>query len=260
MELTDRAIDDDQDLKQILSWLKNAPPGRVYAKTKGNWGEWMKLGAIHLYDLLPTEQFATVMPWQMLSLNAPLLWQLDIPSPEICQLFNIRYVIAPPVLKLPAAYREILNTSRYKLYETDSGGYMQFGQIARVKQLGSSQELFRTNREWLESDEPAKGQFTAFRTTDGISERDLVAPQSNRSSGASPAASITDEVVTPDLLSARVTTDSQSVLILKVTYHPNWHVTVDGVDQPAFMVSPSFIGVRMEQGHHEIRAEYRSSR
>ncbi|HXW83359.1 MAG TPA: hypothetical protein VEJ86_03070, partial [Candidatus Binataceae bacterium] len=36
-------------------------------------------------------------------------------------------------------------------------------------------------------------------------------------------------------------------------------VTVDGQPQPTFMVSPSFIGVEVPVGVHQVRAEYRSS-
>src|SRR5262249_26533638 len=49
-----------------------------------------------------------------------------------------------------------------------------------------------------------------------------------------------------------------STLVLKVTYHPNWRVTVDGRVATAFMVSPSFIGVSLPAGSHQVRAEYRS--
>ena len=50
-----------------------------------------------------------------------------------------------------------------------------------------------------------------------------------------------------------------STLVLEVTYHPNWRVTVDGADVPTFTVSPSFVGVAMLPGRHEVRVEYRSA-
>ena len=253
MEATDEALRDDPDLPQILSRLRTALPGRVYAGTRGNWGQWMKIGAIHLYDVLPIEEFETVMPWQLLSLNAPLLWELNVPSLEICRLFNIRYVIAPPNVKLPDWYRNVLATSRYNLYEVDSGGYMQLGQVVRTAPMGSSEDLFRTNSEWLASDGPAKGRFTAYLTKRGRMD---ASPDKKLPPPASPLGVIAEEIATPDSLSAEVTANSSAVLILKITYHPNWHLTIDGHEQRIFMVSPSFIGTRLTPGHHEIRAEY----
>jgi len=50
-----------------------------------------------------------------------------------------------------------------------------------------------------------------------------------------------------------------ATLVLSITYHPNWHVTSDGVAIPTFMVSPSVIGVSLSPGTHTVVAEYRST-
>ena len=261
MKMSAQALRDDRDLPKVMSALKEASPGRVYAGTRGNWGTWMAVGNVYLYDLLPIERFATVMPWQTLSLNAPLMWQLNIPSAKLCRLFNIRYVVAPPTLRTPSSYRPLVTTSHYNLYEVDSGGYMQLGQIARVLPMASNSDLYARNRDWIASQEPAEGRFIAFRPAGDQSDGDLEAA-ANPSFSAEDAPQlglIQDEVVTPDSLSAQVTASSSTLLILKVTYHPNWHVTVDGREQHAFMVSPSFIGSLIAPGRHQVKAEYRSS-
>jgi hypothetical protein len=260
MAPTDLAVHDDQDLSVVESWLHHAAPGRVYAGTRGNWGNWMRIGSVHLYDLLPMEQFATVMPWQTLSLNAPLLWQLNIPPAEICRLFNIRYVVAPPEVPLGDFYHRALAAGRYNIYEVDSGGYMQLGQIVWTHPMESSEGLFKFNQKWIRSSDPGQGRFIAFTSTDS-SQPDFskLLDPSFHSAVSSQLGSIVNEVVTPDSFGADVTASSLAVLILKVTYHPNWHVTVDGREQPTFMVSPSFIGTMIEPGRHKIIAEYRSS-
>jgi hypothetical protein len=259
MESSAQALRDDDELPQIMSALKKAPPGRVYAGTRGNWGTWMRIGGAHFYDLLPVAQFATVMPWQTLSLNSPLLWRLSTPSLEICRLFNIRYVVAPAKLRLPDWYHPIVTTSDYVLCEVDSGGYAQLGRIARIMPMGSSQKLFNQNDEWVRSGEPAQGKFNAFLHPDETSVLDEVKLLSSNSTNDASLGTVEDEVITPDSLSARVTASSPAAVIFKTTYHPNWHVTVDGHEQRAFMVSPSFIGTAIEPGHHEVKAEYRSS-
>ena len=261
LALTDQALHEDPDLPQIFSWLKKAPPGRVYAGTRGNWGQWMDVGRLHLYDLLPYEQIPSVMPWQTLSLNAPLLWQLNIPTLELCRLFNIRYVIAPAALNLPSFYHRVLETSRFVVYEVDSGGYVQLGQVAEIRPMPSDYELFRYNTGWIDSSSPEQGKFTAFVTRGQESSKlRLLLLQSSVSGQTGSLGQIADEVVTPDALSANVIAHSSAVLVMKMTYHPNWHVTVDGREQHTFMLSPSYIGIRVEPGRHQVRAEYRSSR
>jgi hypothetical protein len=260
IESTYDAVQADSDLQQVLAELKGLPPGRVYAGTRGNWGNWMGVGKIHVYDLLPIEQLTTVMPWQTLSLNAPLLWQLNVPDQELCRLFNIHYVIAPPELRVPDFYRPKLSTSQYILYEIQSDGYAQLGRIVKVGRLRSSEDLFRLNHEWMAGSDPAEGRFIAFRTGDDADHelKDLADP-SYHGVDAHPLGTISDAAVTPDSLIMQVTNDAEAILVLKTTYHPNWHLTVDGRGEKAFMLSPSYIGVALHPGKHFIKAEYKSS-
>ncbi len=254
------ARENDTDLTQIFAALRAAPPGRVYAGSRGNWGMWMDVGGVYLYDLLPLEQFSTVMPWQSLSLNSPYLWRLNVPSPAICRLFNIRYVIAPRTIKLPPAFQRMVSTSRYVLYQIDSGGYFELGQIAEVMPMASSSSLHDPIDQWIAGDEPAQDRFLAFRSGRGKFKEALQrAAQAASSADSSQPGIIENEVVTPDSFSARITPASSGLLVLKTTYHPNWHVFVDGQERRTFMVSPSFIGVLIGPGPHEVTAEYRSS-
>jgi uncharacterized membrane protein YfhO len=57
-------------------------------------------------------------------------------------------------------------------------------------------------------------------------------------------------------VSVTVQCPNASALVLKMSYHPNWKVRVDGVATPTYMVSPSFIGMDMPLGKHEVVAEY----
>jgi len=262
MATTADALADDSDLPLIISAIKKGTPGRVYAGTRGNWGSWMAIGTIRLYDLLPIEQFDTVMPWQTLSLNALYLWSLDIPDLKRCRLFNIRYIIAPLNLRVPPYYQPLLTTPRYVLYQIDSGGYMQLGQIARVLPLDANLRLIHSNLDWIAGKESAQGRFIAFRSrSDKYGDELIAAPDSGVTDEAAPQpGSIEHEVVTPDSMSADVTANTSALLVIKVSYHPNWHVLVDGKEQHSFMVSPSYIGTMLGQGQHRVRAEYRSSR
>jgi len=53
--------------------------------------------------------------------------------------------------------------------------------------------------------------------------------------------------------------DAVSAMVIKVTYHPNWRVTVDGTAVPTFMASPSYLAFAMPAGEHFVVAEYRST-
>ena len=76
--------------------------------------------------------------------------------------------------------------------------------------------------------------------------------------GCSGGGRIHEERVLPSRIDLRVECQVASTLILKVTYHPNWRVAIDGQSRHPFMVSPSFIGLDVPAGLHHVRAEYRS--
>ena len=258
MRASSQALRDDADLAQIISALKGAAPGRVYAGTRGNWGNWLSVGHVYVYDLLPIDLFDTVMPWQTLSLTSPLLWSLNIPDSSLCHLFNIHYIVAPPTLHVPPFYRPVVTTSRYILYEVDSGGYMELGRIGRIMPLPRGSQLSAVNADWINGPDLAEDKFIAFTSKESPEhlfanlEPDIGSPQSGL---------IENEVVTPDSFRANVTVTAPSskLLVIKTTYHPNWHMSIDGHEQRAFMVSPSFIGTLIPPGRHVIKAEYRSA-
>jgi hypothetical protein len=256
------ALQNDTDLAQVFSTLRAAPPGRIYAGTRGNWGQWMTVGGINLYDLLPVEMFTTVMPWQSLSLNSPYLWRLNTPSEELCRLFNIRYVVAPPTVRVPKSYQKLLSTFQYVLYQIDTGGYLQLGRISKVLPMPSDSALFAANSDWIASQEPAHADFIAFQSKAHrfAGGQALAVSTGSLPTDPSQLGTISNESLTPDSFSAQVVANSAALLVIKTTYHPNWHVTVDGREQRAFMVSPSFIGTMITPGRHQISAYYKSSR
>jgi len=79
-------------------------------------------------------------------------------------------------------------------------------------------------------------------------------------SGCLGAGEIIEERVLPARIDLRVRCPEASTLVLKMTYHPNWRVAIDGREVRPFMVSPSFIGFAVPAGSHQVSAEYRSTR
>ena len=48
------------------------------------------------------------------------------------------------------------------------------------------------------------------------------------------------------------------MLMLKSTYHPNWHAYVDGVETEAVMLMPSYVGVKLLPENQIVRLQHRS--
>ena len=70
---------------------------------------------------------------------------------------------------------------------------------------------------------------------------------------------IENEVVTPSSYKASVSNTIDSMLLLKVTYHPYWKAKLDGKDTEVYMVSPSFMAIKVPFGNHHIEFTYSAS-
>lgn len=254
MERTRKALDADEDARAILSALMHLPPGRTYAGLRADWGKGMTFGDVHFYDLLTFHRIvSTVPPFPAFSLNADLIWHFDDRNPAHYDLFNVRYVVAPSRLPMPTLLRRIKETPRYTLYRAETSGYARFIALGATNTIDSQSSLFLQNRSWLLSANPAAGRFLRYEYPAGRS-----APNATTTPACPGGGMISEERVRPDRFDLRVECREPSTLVLKMTHHPNWRIAIDGQRVQSFMVSPSFIGLNVPAGPHQITAEYRS--
>ena len=108
-----------------------------------------------------------------------------------------------------------------------------------------------TERRWFASADPAARSFVRYDYP-AADDRSIDGPSSGCPSGGTQY-----ERVLPSRFDVLVECHTAAVLVLKVTYYPNWRVVVDGVAQATFMVSPSFIGIALNPGQYFVTGEYR---
>jgi hypothetical protein len=258
MRQTQAALDADLDARTILAALGRQPPGRVYAGLRSNWGQTLDFGipfnSVRFYNLLGNYQLdAVAPPNQSLSLNADLLWEFDDQDLSHYRLFNVDYVIAPPTVKLPAELRALATTSRYVLYAAPGRGYAEYAAITHSEPASDQRDLFARELAWLRSGDAARWAFTRY-DYHAPAPVDAPVPISDCGGGR-----VAYERVQPARFEVLARCDAASAMVFKITYHPNWHVTVDGVEASTFMVSPSYLAFALPAGEHFIVAEYRST-
>lgn len=260
IERTRKALAADEDANAIITTLKELPPGRAHAGLRANWGKALVFGDLKFSDLLTFHRLMPASaPYSSMSLNADLLWHFDDRNPAHYNLFNIKYLIVPRSLPVASFLRPIKETRRYTLYRAETDGYAGYITISGRRTPSSQSNLFFQNRVWIQSAEPAAGRF--FRYDYPVGRGANAAEMAKSAPAAEPpcvGAKIRGENVLPGRIDFQTDCTTGSAMILKTTYHPNWHVDVDGHDVPTFMVSPSFIGFHLPAGTHRIRAEYRA--
>jgi hypothetical protein len=263
MERSWRAVAGDADAETILAALRALPPGRTHAGLQANWGGELRIADLRFYNLLTFHRIeSTSPPFWSVSLNADLMWHFDDHNPVHYELFGVKYLVAPRGWAAPDFVRPLRITPRYVLYEAPARGYAGFAAVTERASPSSQASLFQRNLAWFVSEKPAAGQFVRYdfppgrrvepdAPADGAAERPA--------QGGCPDGRIVEERVGPGRITLVAECPVPTTLVLKVTYHPNWRVLVDGAEAHAFMISPSFIGVALLAGRHEVRAEYRSA-
>jgi hypothetical protein len=258
MRATDTAIRGDTDAQQLLTMLETNSGGRTYAGLRTNWGSTLNFGltfnSTRFYNVLTAEGIPEVaQPYSGPSLNSDLQYDFDGSRPEHYDLFDARYVVAPAAEPMPGFLRPLARTARYTLYEAPTSGVAEYVAIADRRAVSSQATLFPQNRAWLASRDVSAKRFIRWdypATTDrSLGEAKEGCPDGRTSY----------ERVQPSRVDLIVQCGTSGTLVIKVTYHPNWIVTVDGAPAATFMLSPSYLGVELPAGQHFVAAEYRST-
>ncbi|MEP6694208.1 MAG: hypothetical protein ABJB39_06155 [Chloroflexota bacterium] len=258
MRQTQAALDRDADARTIINALQQQPPGRVYAGLRSNWGQTLDFGipfnSVRFYNLLAHYDFDAVgPPIESLSLNADLLWEFNDQDLSHYRLFNVDYVIAPPTVTLPSALRPLVTTTKYVLYGAPGRGYAEYAAIANGEAALGKADLVARELAWFRNAGAARWAFNRYAYA-GSGPIGVPLPIADCAPGQ-----VAYERVQPARFDILARCDTASAMVVKVTYHPNWHVTVDGTDVPTFMASPSYLAFALPAGEHFIVAEYRST-
>ncbi|HLI81024.1 MAG TPA: hypothetical protein VKV03_13645 [Candidatus Binataceae bacterium] len=245
MEAIAPRIDAGSDLQRIVEKLKTEPSARVFLP---------KLGPNMVLTFFG---IPTTYAGQMLSLDSML--PFDRIDPVYSNIFNVGYFVLPAFGPAPNFLTPILATNELILYRTDHSSYAQFGSVrwGRIDAAGlaaSQYLLYAENFKWLRDGDAAAGKFIRWNFPDRRPQVGVPGP------GGPDSGKVTAEKFSSQRIDLTVDCREDATLIFKLTFHPNWHVTIDGIERAPFMVSPSYLAVAVPAGHHEVRAEYRSSK
>jgi hypothetical protein len=205
--------------------------------------------------------------YHALSFNSDIFRYFDETRRDLYNLYNVRYVVAPEEQMLPDFVKPLQQFGRHRLYQVETTGYFDLVG-SDLAFAGGGTDFYPAASSWLASGLPGAKQHPEVligSTSQGI-ERPLplraavdVIPTVKASAGPSRGAVLSEEVGS-NSFAAGVRVERESWLLLKATYHPNWRATVDGVETDTVMLMPSFVGVRLLPGNHQVQLEYRSRR
>jgi len=204
-------------------------------------------------DVLMFENFPLVAaPSSSLTLSADLMWDIADDRLDQLQLLDVRYEVRPSSLAAPDFLQRVLATSRYAVYRVPLSTTEAFAAETTYFSVPTQAALFALNRPWFNGPAPARRGFYAYEYPAA-----RAATLFTRA-GCNDGAVSVDRAVA-DRIEAAVSCSAATTLVLKVNYHPGWHVTIDGKETPTYMASPSFLAADLPAGRHDVVARYESN-
>ncbi|MEZ5066099.1 MAG: hypothetical protein R3B81_15305 [bacterium] len=261
---------DGADLDRALADVAADRFGRVYAgqgRPGSGWGGNFMVGWTPVYAWLPLRELdAFGYLYHMWSLNADCHDTFDEGNVAHYRAFGIRHVLTPSDLNVPPFAKRVATHGRFAVWEVDVPGLVDLVDVPYALDV-SKRNVTRVHRKWLKSSLPAKGVHPAIRLTEAGLPRDPEALAADgidfRPPDFTPAGS-PGEILERERLGedfrVRVRADRPCHVVLKMTYHPGWHATLDGAETETVHVMPSYVAVAVPAGEHEVTFRYRGGR
>ncbi|MBC8280072.1 MAG: YfhO family protein [Chloroflexi bacterium] len=292
-----QAMQSEQEaMDKVIETLQELPPGRVYAgllpfynsyEFGERWGEVYRIGGTPVLSILGVAGFDVFASnVHGYSLPSGVLYSFNETSLEQFNLFNIRYVVAPEDFQpedstVPDFMKPVAQFGRHRIFQVETSGY--FDLVGSILQFSGEQSAhFSAAQAWLgsgllelkrhpqmsisgspklqkEGERPNTViSAPALSVDSALSSQDELDSYISEASAGPSRGSIISENIGRDYFSTTVNVERESMLMLKVTYHPNWRATVDGSKVDTVMLMPGFTGVQLAPGEHQVIMEYRS--
>jgi hypothetical protein len=275
------------DINLLENFLHTLPSGRIFAGRGGGWGKNFRIAETEMFMHLSTFGFNTVL-WlpETWSPNSDTEQYFSEDQAKDYDLYNIRYVVAPPDQTTQPFWKESKRGENWVVYDVPTTGYFTVATRSMVV-ISDKQSFINLVRLWIQSKIPTQKLYPEIKigktwtsdrfkipTIKMIDEVTYLTAQNTRQNifainpiyaGDAPNASlIGPEQVTSDMIfKTTVRTEPgcrECLVVLKQTYHPNWRATVDGKSVKPINVFPSFVAIPIStSGTHELIVWYQPS-
>jgi len=248
---------DGADFKALVLDAERRGGGRIYAGMRATWGQNYRIGSVHAFAELEDYDADTVgYPFRTIqALSTDVDASFEDALVAQFEILNIKYMIMPTYLQPTVPTTLIASRGRHRLYEVATTGYLQVADVigsitANRTNIGSASYNFRHSDLATRNTYPSvafNGGEAAPQTYTDVSPPSgapgAVLEQSNDSANCA--------------FAGTVRADRPAAVVLKESFDPRWTVTVDGVAAKPVMLAPSFVGVEIPAGTHEIAFRYK---
>ena len=254
---TQAALASDADLTTVMATL-DGRSGRIFAGPRTGWANVMRIGPkLTVTDVVNAHRLLAIgSPLQGLALNSALLLRFRDGDAGLYDAFDVRTVVTPTAATVPPFFQPLVRTDRYAVWQVQTTGVAHYVEITDRRSAQNQGELYAGASDWFVSAAPGAHQVTRWDYAQSSATAAPFTPIPRCPNGGRTL----EEHVGSQRISLVVECASAGALALKISYHPNWRVQLDGTDVPTYMVSPGFIGIDVPAGRHRLDATYSPTR
>jgi Bacterial membrane protein YfhO len=227
-------VTEDRSVVRVAGWLDTLLPNTAMMYGLQDFRGYDALGVGPYSELLDAGFFFNGATHQLVNASsAPLL-----------DLLNVKYVLTPPDVSLPADHFEQISPGPTAIYR-NRGALERAFLVSEIRVITGRDAL----RQLRAGEVPLRRQAVVDAPFDAASMPDASV------GAAGDAISIrryADEDVVIETSAA-----GRRLLVLLDAYYPGWVATVDRADVPIHRVDYAFRGVVIPPGHHVVEFQYR---
>jgi len=239
------------DVAALAAIAATGPPGRI--ATFGS----PSVGEVPLAECLlglDVDVYGNLLKTSSLSSDPEAAAAAD--DPVTPGLFAVRYLMGPAGESPPEPGDLMGTAGSLALWRLP----LAPGYVRAVGGVGPALEMDRTDVARATRDAYVGGsEQIAWRVV--AFDGDPAGPATVGSGGTTPQPPGSVTVENVDLgrgdVAVSVDMDRRAYVALSASMHGRWHATVDGSEEPVWMLAPSFLGVAVEPGRHTVVFEYR---
>lgn len=222
----------DQDIVRVAGWLDTLLPNTALVYGLQDFRGYDGIGVRHYTSLLDVG----------FHFNGSTHQLVNMATPHLLDLLNIKYVLTPPEIVLAADRFQLLQDGLTRVYLN-----------LRVQPRAFLVDEYTV----LDGDEARRAIRAGLDLTRvAVTDRPLgAALEPQRASGAVGTAHIRKYADESVAITTRA--DGRRLLVLSDVFYPGWVATVDGAEAPIHRTNYAFRGVSVPAGEHTVTFRYR---
>jgi hypothetical protein len=259
------------DALAIFAELDAKQAGRGYAGTAWDWGKEYLLAYTPVYMYWFAQDLPAISyMFHTMGINSELEVEFDPTRPDHYALFDVRYHVTHDPERVPAFGRVVTSRPGVIASLVEGPSYFDVVAVDRVfdATLHTRRALLALSRRFIASHWHAARRFAHIRwradepRREGELEIGSGEPFADEAlrGWQPPRGRVVASSGRHDDFRAQVELEEPAALLLRVTYHPDWEARVDGRRVETLMLSPSYLGIPVEAGSHQVEVRWSPGR